>query len=125
MIRRATRYLSGFTSGFWLKLMGGALAASLAFGAVQTVRHALVSADLAKLERDHAKAFADAVRTAREADEQASDRRAADTATNIQAEQDRTDAIDEATDSLPDDANRRLACQRLRAQGITPLPPGC
>ena len=69
MIARAANYLAGFTAAFWLKLMGGALVASLAFGGVQTIRHAMLSADHAKLQRDHALARAQLAEKARKADE--------------------------------------------------------
>lgn len=45
----------------------------------------------------------------------AAERRATDTIRNTEAERARNEAIDQATPGIaPDDANRRLACQRMR-----------
>ena len=68
--------------------------------------------------REHdAKVTAKTIATDAEAKIEAAERRATDTATNAQAEKERSDAINQAVDGKPSDASVRLNCERMRKSG--------
>lgn len=63
-------------------------------------------------------AMADARAKAEEANAASAEMRIEDIVKNIEAERARNEAIDQAEpDTAPDDANRRLGCERLRQAG--------
>lgn len=68
----------------------------------------------------------EAEKGARGADAKAADQRASDAATNREESDDYAKAISSAAPSAPDDAHRRLACERLRRAGQDPAAiPAC
>lgn len=68
--------------------------------------------------REHdAKITAKTTATDAKAKIEAAERRATDTATNAQAEKERSDAINQAVDGKPSDASVRLNCERMRKAG--------
>lgn len=68
--------------------------------------------------REHdAKVTAKTTATDAKAKIEAADQRATDTATNAQAEKERSDAINQAVDGKPSDASVRLNCERMRKAG--------
>ncbi len=68
--------------------------------------------------REHdAKITAKTTATDAKAKIEAAERRATDTATNAQAEKERSDAINQAVDGAPSDASVRLNCERMRKAG--------
>lgn len=105
-------YLTGFTAKFYLGVIALLLAAiPLTYCSGQSNGKAV--------ERGkQQKAANAALVVARTADAKAADHALADQIATTKNEEQRRAAIESAKDSVPDDANFRLACSQLRQAGV-------